>query len=378
MRTTNLQRWIKLWTQLTSRLTRIWIRQWILCGVIAASLMLTACGGEGSPVATAPSLPLPPFDPNALTVPMPIRSSGSLKLLGLSMSVAGREAELLLDTGSSGLRVLSSAVGTVGLQRTQTPVVVTFGDNTQFIGVVGRAPLGLGGVLTEEPVAIQLIDQVRCAPGAERCSDRLFDGSQDFSGILGTSVGPRTPSPEIFDPLTRFPGNLDSGHIIRTGGFNSSQGTFTIGLTPTNTAGFGILNLARANNPPTFPDGTPVWDDGSLRVNYSITVGNDLLLNSLPGRTIFDTGTSDILINSPLLGGPTFAVRTLPVGSLFRAALPGAFIYSVNVTFPIQPGIDRIFVDATSNVQILGMPFFFKSDVLFDVDQGRIGFLPLG
>lgn len=358
------------------------IRRSLLSGLAltVCVLMLVACGSETAPTTSVPlpSMPITPTDPNAVTVAMPVRNVGSLKLLGLSLTVAGQEAELLLDTGSAGLRVLASAAGTQGLQRTSTPSVVTFGDNTQFVGVVARAPVALGGVMSSEPVAIQLIDQVRCAPGAEQCSDRLFNGGQPFAGIVGTSLAARTANVDIFNPLTRLPGNFGSGYIIRTGGFQSSQGTFTAGLTPINTSGFGILNLAPAGNGTSFSDGTRIWDDGSLEVSYAITVGGEQLLNSPPGRTVFDTGTSDILINSPLLGGPTFLIRSLPTGSSFQAILPGAFIYQVNVTFPITPGSDRIFVDSTNNVQLLGMPLFFKSDVLFDSDQGRIGFAPLG
>lgn len=313
------------------------------------------------------------MDPDVVTVAMPVRNTGALKLLGLPVRVAGSDTELLLDTGSAGLRVLAAAAGSLGLERTNTPITVTFGDNTQFVGVLARAPIGIGSVTSETPVAFHLVDQVGCAPGTTSCSDRLFNGSQNFTGIIGTSLAARTPNAAVYNPLTRLPGNFDSGYIIRTGGFNATQGTFSVGLTPTSTAGFSVLNLPQLGSQ-TFDDGTRVWDDAALEVSYSVSTSTGSFSN-LTGRTVFDTGTSDILINTARLGAPSLGLSSLPVGSQFRALLPGGFDLQLSVTNPVTPGVDRIFVDSGANIQLLGMPFFFQFDTLFDADQGRIGFL---
>jgi hypothetical protein len=167
----------------------IWRR---LRGLVLALAVLLgiACSSLKGSGTSPPGLIPPPPEPGSQSLPMPVRTLGNsrFRLLGLRVGVAGSEVEVLLDSGSAGLRILSSAAGRFGLERTGIPSTVTFADGTQFLGVLARAPFSLGGIQSREPVTIQLIDQITCVePPVASCSDYLFGPGRPFAGILGTS-----------------------------------------------------------------------------------------------------------------------------------------------------------------------------------------------
>ncbi len=339
--------------------------------LLALVCLLGSSGCSQQTEAVAPPVVLPPPQVGSESIPMAVRTLGSsrLKLLGLNVGVAGKNAELLVDTGSAGLRILASAAGRFGLERTGIPSTVTFGDGTQFIGVLARAPVSVGGIPSREPVTIQLIDQVTCVDAlVSDCSETLFGEGRPFAGILGIALDERSPEREVFSPLTRLPANFRSGYILQTGGLTSAQGIFTVGLTEANTAGFIFRQLPQVG---TFPDGTPIWRDEALQVAY--TISNTSIQNVL-SPTQFDSGSSDIFLNVRLLGAAPFSTPILPPGSEWRAVLEGAFDYRIRVGFPVTAGRDRIFVNGLQRKQLLGMPLFFQADVAFDLERGRIGF----
>ncbi len=347
---------------------------WIL--MIVYCLGITACGGGSNSVTTPlPPIPIPTLEPGVTAVGMPVRTvllgSTNLKLLGLPINVAGQTTELLLDTGSAGIRVLASAIGSAGLIRTDIPSTVSFADGTTFDGVIGQAPVSIGAASSSGAINIQIIDQVRCNDG--NCPDELFDGTGFFSGIVGVSLANRTSEPLIFSPIAQLAGNFSSGYIIQTGGFNSTQGVFTAGLTSNNRAGFAIRQLGQPPSLPTFANGVPIWDDEILT---NFTISNTTIQN-VPDLAAYDTGSSDISINTSALGAPFLQFGSiLPGGSQFIATVPGIFNFTINVQTPPTPGLDRIFVNSQFGVQLIGMPFFFRADTLFDINQGQVGFRP--
>ncbi len=368
---------------------RLWQKGWygikrslravVIGGLILICLGLgVACSGSDDSssigvIPPAPGTPPPTTEPGTVVVPMPVRQVGSLRLLGLPTTVAGGSAELLLDTGSGGVRILAAAAGSQGLQVTDTDVPpVFFADGTVFEGVLATAPVSLGSASTAGPITVQLITEVRCQGGGDDCSRDLFDGTGFFSGIIGTSLLGRSNSPDLFSPVPQLSGNLSTGYLIRTGGFNSSQGTFTLGLTDNNTNGAGLGFLDQIG---TFPNGAPIWDD-ELPVSYTIQDSTGVtVINQQVSETVFDTGSSDIFLDTNVLGSSIFLTSQLVPGSRLTTVLQGGFTYGFTVTVPVTPGDDRVFVDSFNGFQILGMPFFFDFDVFFDIEQGRIGFL---
>lgn len=353
----------------------------------ALSLMgLTAACGGSSPsglVWTDLQATTPVSVTESVQIPMPIQTlrlgSSSLRLLGMPVAVGSESSQLLLDTGSAGLRIFAEAAS--GITRTGIPSRAEFGDGTVYEGELALASVLIGPVAIEEPILIQVVDRVGCVLEAPDCPGR--DGPQvltdaGLSGILGISLGARTPALDLYSPLTRLPGNLDTGYVIETRGSGVVFGTFTLGLTRETQQGFIQAKLSQTGSdsfsPLQFPDGTPAWDDAQIRPFYTITSpGQTTLLSEVPARTLFDTGSSDISLE---VFSPTPTTQILPTGSQFRAYFPALFRFEFTVGAPITPSLDRVYLDRVPDpqLQILGMPFFFRYDTLFDIERGRIGF----
>ncbi|MEO0801199.1 MAG: hypothetical protein AAFY57_02840 [Cyanobacteria bacterium J06642_2] len=356
-------------------LTRLWrsLRAVFLCFVLVC---IASCSSSNDPVVTVPptlppSQPIP-VGPGSVAVPLTVRAfnlgGSQLKLLSVFASIAsGNETNLLLDTGSSGLRVLASEVGTAGLVRTGRNETVRFGDGTELVGELATAPTSFSTIATEEPVLVHLVDLVQCAAGIPDCpGSNLFGANGPFQGIAGASINFRTSVDDLFSPFTRLAGNLDSGYVIETGGFNAQEGRLTLGLTDQTTTGFTRVPLAQRG---TFADGTPFWDDDAFEPAYTISgtaIDGDI------SNTLLDCGSSDVFLASGSLD-PTFSAAGDPVetGRTFRSLLPNVF--DLLFTTGTTSGLDRVFVDPVNGEQILGMPFFFRFDTLFDVDGGQIG-----
>ncbi|MEO1131690.1 MAG: hypothetical protein AAFX40_03180 [Cyanobacteria bacterium J06639_1] len=353
-------------------LTRLWrsIRAGLLCLML---VWLAGCSNSSSntvdPV-IIPSQPIP-IGNDAIGVPLTVRSfnlgSSQLKLLSMFVSVAsGDETDLLLDTGSSGMRVLSSEAGTTNLVRTGRAETVRFGDGTELRGELATAPVSFSTIGTEQPVLIHLVDSVTCSPSTPDCpGSSLFGANAPFKGIVGASLNFRTNVDDLFSPFTRLEGNLDSGYIIETGGFNAQQGRLIFGITNQTSAGFTRVPLSQRG---TFSDGTPFWDDDEIQAEYTVS-GTDI--NGVFDNTLLDCGSSDLFLASRSLNS-TFSEAPLVPNRTVRSFV--ANVFDLFFTTGNTPGLDRVFVDPVfSEEQILGMPFFFRFDTLFDVDGGQLG-----
>ncbi len=321
---------------------------------------------------------------DSVQIPMPIQTlrlgSSSLQLLGMPVAVGSASSQLLLDTGSAE-QFMGGKSNTIGITRIGIPNRAEFGDGTVYEGELALASVLIGPVATEEPIVIQVVDRVGCIPAAPECPGR--DGPRLLTdaglfGILGISLGARTASLELYSPLTRLPGNLDTGYGIETRGSEAVFGSFTLGLTEETQQGFIQAKLSQVGadtpSPLRFPDGTPAWDDAQIRAFYTVMVpGQPPLLSEVPARTLFDTGSSDINLE---VFSPTPSTQILPSGSQFRAYFPSLFGWEFTVGAPATPGLDRVYIDRVPEpgLQILGMPFFFQYDTLFDIERGRVGF----
>jgi Protein of unknown function (DUF3443) len=69
-----------------------------------------------------------------------------------------------LDTGSVGLRVLSTAVShsqPAGIALTSDRTSVTFADGTNYVGVLAKAKIHIAGLTTKKPVPFQIVTMTK-------------------------------------------------------------------------------------------------------------------------------------------------------------------------------------------------------------------------
>ncbi len=214
----------------------------------------------------------PHINQQQVEIPIAIRRlENNTKALAVPVTVGGQSLELHLDTGSTGVRVLAEAIDPELVVRTGGRTEATFFDGTVFEGEIAIAPISIGPIPTTEPIAIHLVDTVRCPGENPECFDSYQQAG--MSGVLGLSMGARTggSSFEIYSPLSRLPDNFQSGYIVGTRGFYAVDGSLTLGLTPDSLAGFWQTSLPlRQIEPITFPDGSSIWQDDALTLNHSL------------------------------------------------------------------------------------------------------------
>lgn len=184
-----------------------------LVGVISISLVLAACGGGGSgsaPVPTPSVVPTPVTPPSGsanMTVAVTANKGGATcgynNAPCVSVTVCNPNSptdcvvvnNILLDTGSTGLRVFSSLLNGIKFpiettESNQVAECVTYADKTANWGPVALANIQLAPNLTSLNVPMQIIDSSYV--GASSCTGAANSATPaDFgvNGILG--VGPR-------------------------------------------------------------------------------------------------------------------------------------------------------------------------------------------
>ena len=122
----------------------------------------------------------------------------------IPIAVAGsRPLDIMLDTGSTGLRMLPGAFPDSAYTLTNQPSVYGYGSGVRLNGVVATVPVSLGGIAAPVSIPAQLVQKVDCFPGKPQCpASRLSQADygiggdglprQGFRGIIGvaTARGP--------------------------------------------------------------------------------------------------------------------------------------------------------------------------------------------
>jgi len=141
-----------------------------------------------------------------------VLSDGNIRY-SVDVSMAGsRPIPAMVDTGSTGLRILSRAVtdtdfASVSYQRS----VYGYGSGVRLNGVVATLRAGLGHLAGQAPIPVQLVRTVDCFPKRPHCpASRLSqadyriggDGlpKEGFDAILGIAMG----TGPVDNPLRRL------------------------------------------------------------------------------------------------------------------------------------------------------------------------------
>ncbi len=123
----------------------------------------------------------------------------------------GQPIQALLDTGSTGLRVLGRGAGSGYYQDTGTPSLYIYGSGERLAGTIGLADIGLGDASTSAPAPIELVNDIGCMAFAPDCAAAKLampdygiggDGiaGQGFAAILGIGLMP-TAAGDSSNPL---------------------------------------------------------------------------------------------------------------------------------------------------------------------------------
>lgn len=297
-------------------------------------------------------------------IPLQDRPDGSGFANFVTVAVGGGAAhQVLLDTGSTGLRILASAVGP-NVRLTNIPVTYSYTSGNVLRGVLGYAKVSFPGsspaVATETEIAIQVVQSVGCKAEKPNCPGWRWGQA----GVMGVGYLPLN----AFNPLAQLGGNLGNGFIVVSDDL-ARPGIaphIVVGLTSANTAGFTFAPFDREPDGQQ-PKGLKAWNTKSVHACFSVDRGPE----GCDG-TVFDTGAAN----------GTFEVPNRPVG---RRVRPG----NVVTTRVPQAGIELSVVagrDAWRNRYRVepphGVPLGFNAgglvfrhyQIAFDAVRGRIGF----
>lgn len=134
-------------------------------------------------------------------VEVPIQQSvlaGGAPRYWVMLSIAdGEPSRAMLDTGSTGLRVLAAAVPPTGVTRTDASKTYGYTSGAEYDGVIARARISLGAAQTKDDFPFQLIDKAGCSKAKPNCpvlkvaaKDYRIGGrgAQGFMIILGANM----------------------------------------------------------------------------------------------------------------------------------------------------------------------------------------------
>ncbi|MCC9311245.1 hypothetical protein LN042_30010 [Kitasatospora sp. RB6PN24] len=254
--------------------------------VLTMGLAAAACSGKGGVASSGTSAPPPsatagPTAPGpAATVPITMGHQGSSPYRPMVMvSVGGGPAvPVHLDTGSSGLVLAASAVGS-GIRDTGRTSSVHYGSpdagNTLNYRVADAVVTFPGtGIATPAPVAVGVIDQ----DAADAKAFQSLSGDSGAQGTLGIALGgPKPESKELMSVITQLGAPNSDGYTVA---LTPTGGTLTLGA-PKATASSVVLPLTKADG--TYADGRQAWQ---RLVNLCWQVGQ---AHSC-GPTTIDTG----------------------------------------------------------------------------------------
>ncbi|HEY1549933.1 MAG TPA: DUF3443 family protein [Kofleriaceae bacterium] len=325
------------------------------------------------PTDIQPCDPDPAFDPgtwqgSAVVVPIVITQVGSdgATRFSINLEVGDAPLDVLLDTGSTGLRVFPDAVpDTAFACATTTASTYSYKSGLELDGVVARATIAIGGVATPAPIPVMYVDNITCASGEPDC---VADGASGFHAILG--IGLRNGAAGIGSPIAQLPGQ--PSFVVHTPAYGA-DGTLTIG--PSDASAFATLQLPPASDDGALANGTPAWDDryGIPTCLDDMTGGTDYCE---PG--IWDTGNPPITIDWPAAAGKSeLALESEIAVTIGPPAAPlDAYAFTVG-TQPVA-GIDEIEVEPAVGEGFinLGTALFFRADALFDPLHGIVGLAP--
>ena len=310
--------------------------------------------------------PQPSASPMPVHVSVPLYSSvdSSTGILRHSLYVQiGNSApiQVLLDTGSSGLRIYSSVLSSSTYTPTNTPNQISYGSGLVVKGTLGMATVTIGGVSTPQPIAIQVItsDNLGTA-GVNPILNSSGTGGPfgGYYGILGARLADANGAASPFVALGSEKWIIDLA-VPNV----STMGTLTLNPTPTDLMGFTLFGL------PTAPQGSGGWDDSSL----SMCV-NDLTAGySVCQKTLMDSGA----FNIKEYGDQTVATNIWPAGDSAELVYTSEAGQTVTQPFTIAstPGTKVVLPHTTQGTggTNTGQYMFYNYSVLYDYVNGNVG-----
>ena len=264
--------------------------------------------------------------------------------LSIDVTLGTKTQRLMLDTGSTGLRVLATALPTGSYRRTGREVDYDYGSGTVLRGEEAVASTTIGPVHGNVP--LEVVDKIACGQEVPNCPDQdqfqleMFGGS--YPGVLG--VYPRPPAMEgcCDNPLGALDNRVGRTFVLHAA---LDAPTLTLDPSPAAPAGFTLVAIGALGAP-----------QGCITV---FGLGSQTC-----GPVVFDTGSSTIFVQTlGTVPGPPWRHALLRIGSWTHDFTIGP--HPPDVKISIRRGEEQRIV--------IGLAALEKLDLYFDLDGHRIG-----
>lgn len=336
-------------------------------GLVVLLAMTGCAAGSGTATSPAGSASIGGDDGSVaatgspVSVPITTYSlSGSALAVSVEISVGGGDpVPVTLDTGSAGLLIDSSAVG--------SQVSATGGPFTQnyasggVSGSLGTAVVGIGATGTAEPVTIGLVDP----SGA---SSAFPPGTRGILGVATTG----TSSAGLLSPSLQLPAPYNAGSTLQVGSTAGAIGTWTLGPVTAPAGSTSVPLVAQSPSGPT-PAGYPAF---AKDVTLCWTVGSQ---PTSCAPTDLDTGNDTPALNATTFSGYGPVHTVIPSGLAVTIAPPNAApLWSFTTGSTV--GADAVKLSALGDQTQFntGLPFFFGRTVAWNYAGGQLLIGPTG
>ncbi len=327
--------------------------------IAACSLLFLATIGAAVVGARASSHPISQPAIVPLTTDF---ATGSFGRPVVDVSVGGsKPIQVLLDTGSIGLRIDASALSSAGgIARSSRRTSITFGDGSSFSGTVGKAIVHIGGQSTTAPVSFEIVDKIRCGQ-APQCISGL-DGAS-ISGIMGIGLGGLSQT--LPNPLSALTPPYSQRWELSVGVSETptTSGELILGARPPHATTVIHLRLLGETGPSRF------WSDYFVAC-WSVAGHQGVY------PTLLDSGSTQAQIYSNSLHNLTIQ-GSAPAQMRYNVpiSISGCRAHAPILSFSTDPALNPVEVARSpyrTTVGVLGVQVFYANSVTYDAVKGLI------
>ncbi len=274
----------------------------------------------------------------------------------------------MLDTGSTGIRVLPGATRPGDLSPTRQSATYSYGSGVKLSGVIAHAMVAVGGLRGAQPISVDDIKKIGCTHGKQHCiasrvsqQDYRFGGhsGKGFEAIIGISLAPSSAA----NPLSAL--GAPAWIVILPKPGDARPGSLILNPNRADLAGFDNFQLDVTRKP----------------LQALAACLTDLRSNrKVCAPTVLDSGTPSVNVNLRRRGA-RFRLRRGDQAQMSFGANAGRL---PRVAFTVRAaGPDRVIVRAKAPKRAGQYPFinagilpYFTYDVLYDSAHNTLGLKP--
>jgi hypothetical protein len=283
----------------------------------------------------------------------------------------------LLDTGSTGLRVLPGAVPADTYTDTGFSALYAYGSGDALSGTIATAPLTIGEAVTDSAVLLEAVSSVGCVIGTPHCGAGKLalqdygiggDGmaGQGFAAILGISLIPATGAGYTDNPLMHIGAKRWIIELPEPG--STAPGALILNPDDAELRNYQLFHLA------ALPGGAAGQDSGWLD-SVPVCLRNLSTTESICGPAILDTGTPGIIAYTN--GGAAGPLWSPGDNLALDFSTAGSGVLTTSFAADRYPGSGVLRQpQAGGTALVAGILPFFAYSVLYDAGNGMIGLKP--